>query len=92
MCDDHDTGPCTGCGCAGEPAEMKRMAAVLGVDALLAGPARSDAAARCADCADRDRCADWLPAAEIRGADHAPGFCRNADVFDVLASEAPSTL
>jgi hypothetical protein len=87
-------GCCSGtCGCAStQPAEMPRMARTLGVDGLLTGEARAVAAERCAGCEDRDACRDWLSVAAIRGAEHAPGFCRNAETFEALASEAPATI
>jgi hypothetical protein len=87
-----------GCGCGGregdraEPELMSRMARVLGVDELLGPEARAVAAERCAACTDTDPCRDFLETAVLRGADHAPGFCRNRETFDVLASEAPSTI
>ena len=88
------TGGCCsgGCSCGGEPKEMGRMARTLGVDGLLVGAARQEAAERCADCTDRDACRDWLSVSAIRGAEHAPTFCRNAETFETLASEAPATI
>lgn len=75
-----------------EPALMRTMAHTLGVDGLLQGDARTAAAERCEGCTDRAECEHWLDLSAIRGADHAPGFCRNADVFEDLASEAPATI
>ena len=91
MCVDGNRS-CENCalGDAAEPALMKRMADALGVDALLKGEDRAAAADRCFDCTDENDCEDWLATAEIRGADHAPGFCRNTDVFEELASEVPN--
>ena len=93
MCAEGLKAGCTGCGCVDDDPElMKRMASLLGVDGLLAGEARAEAAERCADCTDADECRDWLPIAEIRGAEAAPRFCRNAATFDELSTEAPSSL
>jgi hypothetical protein len=92
MCGDSECDGACGCAGSGEPEAMGRMARVLGVDRLLAGTERAEAAERCADCRDKDVCADWLAGAHLRGADHAPRFCLNADRFDALASEAPSTV
>lgn len=83
---------CAGCSGAGhEPEAMKRMVDALDVNGLLSEAERAEAAVRCAACVDTEFCADWLGVAEIRGADHAPAFCLNAETFDRLASEAPTT-
>ncbi|WP_181703645.1 DUF6455 family protein [Chthonobacter albigriseus] len=76
---------------SGEPVLMREMIHVLGVDGALAGEARKAAAGRCEGCTDRDDCRHWLDIAALAGAEHAPGFCRNVETFDALASEAPST-
>lgn len=80
------------CGKSGEPALMGAMMTVLGIDGLVTGEARAEAAARCADCTNRDDCRDWLDVASLAGADHTPGFCRNGETFDRLASEVPAGL
>lgn len=77
---------------AEEPTLMRTMAHTLGVDGMLSGEVRHAAAERCADCADKEECTHWLDLAAIRGADQAPGFCPNRDVFADLATEAPATL
>lgn len=76
---------------SGEPLLMRQMAHVLGIDGVLEGAARAAAAERCAGCTDLSDCRHWLEIAAIGGADHAPRFCRNADTFEELATEAPST-
>jgi hypothetical protein len=92
MCGQSNDG--NGCdGCAdriAEPALMKRMATRLGVDGLLTDAERAAAAVKCDACTDVDACREWLSLSEIRGAAKAPDCCRNADLFDPLASEAPT--
>jgi hypothetical protein len=92
MCGQSDDG--TGCdGCAeriADPALMKKMARRLGVDAVLTDAERTRAADRCEACTDVDACREWLSLTEIRGAAKAPDYCRNADLFDARASEAPT--
>lgn len=83
-------GDCAGAGA--EPSLMRLMTATLGIDGLMSAADRRAAGERCADCADKEACAEWLDLAALRGAEHAPSFCVNADGFDALASEAPSTL
>lgn len=77
---------------AAEPERMSAMVQTVGVDGLLSGAERDAAAARCEDCTDTAACEEWLGTAAIRGADHAPGFCRNRETFDALASEIPATI
>ena len=83
------------CGCgsrdaaADEPRLMQEMMVRLGVGDLLSGADRAEAGQKCRGCTDRDICRDWLDLSAIRGADHAPSFCRNAALFDRLASELP---
>jgi hypothetical protein len=85
----------SGCKCGeradavSEPDLMRRMTATLGIEHLLVGGDRCAAADRCNGCSDKDACGDWLHAAARTGADHAPSFCRNADLFERLAA-APS--
>lgn len=93
MCANRDSDCCSTCAsAAAEPELMKRMIHALGADGLLTPEQRADAAVRCGECADKDDCEHWLPIAELRGAEHAPGFCVNKETFDALASEAPATL
>jgi len=98
MCADHDVtteracGADCACGRNSAPEEMQRMVRALGVGGLLQADARAEAGELCKACGDRDACRDWLDVAVIRGADHAPDFCLNAERFAALASEAPATL
>lgn len=92
MCANMENGCCEACaGRTVEPELMNRMARTLGVDGMLTGSDREAAAGRCEDCSDKDACESWLSVAALRGADHAPRFCQNADTFDAMASEAPAT-
>lgn len=75
----------------GVPPLMAEMARTLGVDGILEAREVAAAAHRCAGCTDREDCREFLDVAAIRGAEHAPGFCRNHDLFDRLATEAPET-
>ncbi len=92
MCGDITGGDCTNCAMGhAEPELMRRMSEALGVDRLLGETERAAAAERCEACTDTQPCEDFLAEADLRGVDHAPGFCRNKDLFDERASEAPST-
>jgi len=71
-----------------EPSEMSRMTITLGVDHLLHGDERQDAAIRCRTCSDPESCRVWLDITAIRGASQAPGYCRNGTLFENLANEA----
>jgi hypothetical protein len=69
---------------------MKEMGAAVGADlgdAVAAGrlsaPDLRNALLRCTGCADVGACEDWLND-HPRGSDHAPGFCRNRELFDRL--------
>ena len=64
---------------------VDRMATTLGVDleeATMRGDLPMDEIAdvvlRCTNCSDPDGCAHWLDDHAATGADHAPGYCRNA--------------
>ena len=72
----------------GEPELMRRMAHTLGVDGLLG----ADAAARCNSCTDKADCHRWLDVAALAGAERAPSFCMNTELFAELTTEVPASL
>jgi hypothetical protein len=69
---------------------MARMGAQVGVDMVMAyrtGELTADdlsaAITRCFGCPETEACDIWR-AAHPDGADHPPGYCRNAALFDQL--------
>lgn len=73
---------------------MGRMGAAVGADigaavadGRLSAPDLRSALLRCTGCAEAGACEDWLND-HPRGSDHAPGFCRNRDLFDRLQRAA----
>lgn len=72
---------------------VDRMAQACGVDleeAMLRGkmdiPELDDAVLRCTGCEHPDRCESWL-ASQSNVAGATPDYCRNADLFAVLARD-----
>lgn len=76
---------------AAEPELMRRMAVTLGADYELKGIERRLAADKCHECTDLEACRVWLDITSIRGACHAPKFCRNAELFEEIANDAASS-
>lgn len=73
---------------------VDRMATTLGVDleeATMRGDLPmediADVVLRCTGCSDPDGCDAWLDAHAAEGADHAPGYCRNAARLEGLRVE-----
>lgn len=69
---------------------VDRMATTLGIDleeAILRGQMPSldlaDAVLRCTGCSNPGHCRSWL-AQQDGTAKAAPGYCRNAELFDEL--------
>ena len=72
---------------------VDRMADALGVDleeAVMRGALNPDAlpdmVLRCSACTKPEQCEGWLARTPApAGPEAAPDYCRNAEVFDVLA-------
>jgi uncharacterized protein (DUF1810 family) len=75
----------------GEPELMRRMAVTLGADHALKGVERRLAADKCHECTELEACRVWLDITSIRGAVHAPKFCRNVDLFEEISNDAASS-
>ena len=73
---------------------VDRMATTLGVDleeATMRGDMPmddlSDMVLRCTGCSDPGACERWLDEKVVTGAEHAPGYCRNAKELEGLRVE-----
>ncbi len=73
---------------------VDRMATTLGVDleeATMRGDMPMDDLAevvlRCTGCSNPDGCTSWLGDHATSGAEHAPGYCRNASMLEGLRVE-----
>ncbi|MCA1300409.1 DUF6455 family protein [Stappia indica] len=65
---------------------MGRMMRTVGADTGMPadmglGLALHSAAQKCLGCDRPQECAGWLDAHQNTGADHAPDYCPNADLF-----------
>lgn len=72
---------------------LDRMAQACGVDleeVMLRGkldiPELDDAVLRCTGCEHPERCESWL-ASQTSSSEATPEYCRNADLFAVLAQD-----
>ena len=68
---------------------VDKMATTLGIDleqkvmeGQLQMDSLSDAVLSCTGCSDPEGCEHWLE--QNTTADHAPGMCRNVDMFEML--------